>query len=106
MFTINKNNAMEWLFIHCFHIELEFKMLVFLWREETREPSEIQDKKQQQTQLTHGIKSGIQNWATLEGGKHSHDFAFPAPLSFHWPYIVYQFIWLKNSLSLFRKVQL
>ena len=71
------------LFIQCFQSELEFRNVVFWWREEcqgTRRKnlrSMRRDKNQQQTQATHGVSSSTR--ATLVRGERSHQRASLLP---------------------------
>ena len=72
----------EWLFIHCFQVELEFWSGGFCGRRKTGEPGknpQSRDENQPQTQPTHGLNSRIQTWATLVGGEDSYHCAIAAP---------------------------
>ena len=74
---------LEWVSIHCFQVELELKVLVFVevGKPENR-PSENprnRDKNKQHTQPTYGVNSGIRIRATQVGGERSHNCVIPAP---------------------------
>ena len=58
------------LLVHCFQVELEYGILVFM---EGGKP----EFKLQQTQPTCNIRSGNQTQATAVGGKHSQQCAIP-----------------------------
>ena len=48
--------SMKWLFMHCFHIKLEFKALIFVEGGKSENPEknpQSRDKNQQQTQPTY-----------------------------------------------------
>ena len=73
---------MEWLFFHCFQIELKFSNVdVFVEEGKRRIAAKnplSRDENQQQTPPTYGVNSGIQTRATLMGGKRSHHCTIPA----------------------------
>ena len=51
---------MEWLFIHCFPVELEFEMLVFVEGGKPEYPAKNhcnRDENRQQTQPTYGLST-------------------------------------------------
>ena len=70
----------EWLFTHCFRIELEFGVLIFVeggkpehpGRDEGREPTT------NSTHMSRRVRES--NRATAVGGERSHHCAIPAPL--------------------------
>ena len=85
----NNNNGIcsgistRWLFIHCFRIELEFGMLVFVEGgkpENSEKNPRSRDENQQQTQPTCDAGFGNRTRATVVGGECSHHCAIPAPL--------------------------
>ena len=68
----------EWLFIHCFRIELEFGMLIFVEGGKPENPEKnprSRDEDQQQTQPTCDAGSGNRTQATAVGGERSHPCA-------------------------------
>ena len=73
----------EWLFIHCFRIELEFGVLVFVEGGKPENPEKnprSRDENQRQTQPTCDAGSGNRTRAAAVGGERSHHCAIPAPL--------------------------
>ena len=73
----------EWLFNHCFQIELEFGVLVFLEGGKPENPEKNprnRDENQQKTQPTCDAGSRNRTRATAVGGERSHHCAIPAPL--------------------------
>ena len=72
----------EWLFIHCFQIELEFGVLVFVEGGKPENPEKnprSRDENQQQTQSTCDAGFGNRTRVTAVGGECSHHCAIPAP---------------------------
>ena len=73
----------EWLLLHFFQVELEFRNVVFLRREENRSTRRktLGAENQQQTQPTYDVETENRTGATLVGGKCSHHCAcaIPAP---------------------------
>ena len=73
----------EWLSIHCFQIELEFRSVNFCGGGKSGEPEKnprSKDENQQQTQLTCDAGSGNRTRITVAGGECSHHCAISAPL--------------------------
>ena len=73
----------EWLFIHCFQIELELEMLIFVKGGKPENPEKnprSRDENQKQTQPTCDAGSGNRTRATVVGGECSHHCAIPVPV--------------------------
>ena len=63
---------MQWLFIHCFQIELEFGVLIFVEGGKPENPEKnpgSRDENQQQTQPARDAGSGNRTRATAVGGR-------------------------------------
>ena len=75
----------RWLFVHCFQVELEFGVLVFVEGGKPENPEKnprSKDENQQQTQPTCDARSGNRTQARAVGGERSHHCAIPAPPEF------------------------
>ena len=78
----SSGTSTRWLFVHCFQIELEFGVLVFVVGGKPENPEKnprSKDENQQQTQPTCDARSGNRTRATAVGGERSHHCAIPAP---------------------------
>ena len=69
----------EWLLLHCFQVELEFRNFGFCGGTKTGVPGEKPSEQGQQTQPTYDAETGHRTRATLVGGECSHHCAIPAP---------------------------
>ena len=78
----SSGTSTRWLFVHCFQIELEFGVLVFVEGGKPENPEKnprSKDENQQQTQPTCDARSGNRTRATAVGGECSHHCTIRAP---------------------------
>ena len=102
---LSSGTSTRWLFVHCFQIELEFGVLVFVEGGKPENPEKnprSKDENQQQTQPTCDARSGNRTRATAVGGEHSHHCAIPAPLLSLLSYDYYFFCSCRQSTQLIK----
>ena len=78
----SSGTSTRWLYVHCFQLELEFGVLVFVEGGKPENPEKSprsRNENQQQTQSTCDARSGNRTRATAVGGERSHHCAIPVP---------------------------
>ena len=76
----SSGTSTRWLYVHCFQVELEFGVLVFVEGGKPDNPEKnprSRNENQQQTQPTCDARSGNRTRATAMGGERSHHCAIP-----------------------------